>query len=127
MRTTTRLAVAGGGLLAALAVTAGPAQAGPPDDRDDVKAACATFNRVGAETGLWDRHDCSSWRADNRHTVVTVRQNGSTVVRQTTTDRGVDLDFQGWPFTGLHVDLPRVVNINGPAGATTIPVDRPKG
>ncbi|BCJ45694.1 hypothetical protein GCM10010168_58850 [Actinoplanes ianthinogenes] len=120
MNTTTRLAVAGGGMLVTLVMTAGAAQAAPAGDRDDVKAACETFNRVGAQTGLWEHHDCSSWRADQHASVTIVRQNGT--VTRTAISGGADLDFQGWPFTGLTIDLPRVVNVNGPAGAVTVPV-----
>ncbi|WIM98354.1 pentapeptide repeat-containing protein [Actinoplanes oblitus] len=102
MRTTMRLAVAGGGLLAALAMTAGPAQAQPPGDPDGVKAGCETFNRVGARFGLWDHYDCSSWRADQHDSVTVVRhsRNGARTTSHTTVRTGTGVDFTGWPFTG---------------------------
>ncbi|GIF04348.1 hypothetical protein [Actinoplanes siamensis] len=115
MRTTTKLVITGGALLAALALTAGPAQAGPRNDDPDVKAACDTFNRIGAETGLWPRQDCANWHVNR----------GTTSVRT--------VNYQGWwPFTDLDLDLdlpdlhrltnlPAVLNINSPSGSVTVP------
>ncbi|BCY06901.1 hypothetical protein [Actinoplanes sp. L3-i22] len=105
MRTATKIAAVSGGVLAVLAMAAGPAQAGPKDD-PDVRAACDTFNRIGAETGLWTHHDCAHWRA-NRSSVVIISNND-------------------WPID--FGSLPQVVNINGigVGGARTITIAPPR-
>ncbi|GIF12148.1 hypothetical protein [Actinoplanes teichomyceticus] len=115
MRTAMRLAVAGAGTVAALAVPPGPASAAPPAVPDpDVMAACQTFNRIGEETGLWDRQDCSLWRANQQQSVLIV--NGSIqVVRNAGVPRVPVVDVN----VEVPAVLPPVVNINGPAGQTT--------
>ncbi|AEV82896.1 hypothetical protein ACWT_1877 [Actinoplanes sp. SE50] len=119
MRTATKLAVIGGGALTALAMTALPAQAG---GKPDTGSACADFNRIGAETGLWGRYDCADWRVDHSDRVLIVRHHGAATVR--VDDRWPVIDIgRDLPRAG---DLPQVININGPSGAYTIPVRPPR-
>jgi hypothetical protein len=123
MRTATKLVVIGGGMLAALAMTAGPAQAGPKGD-PDVKAACDTFNHIGAETGLWTRFSCANWHANHNSSVLVVNRTGH---------RAGFWNGDRWPFVDIDIDeqlphvtsLPPVVNINGLSGSFTFPVTRP--
>jgi hypothetical protein len=96
MRTATKLAVIGGGMLAALTMTAGPAQADPRGD-PDVRAGCANFNYIGAQTGLWPRFSCTNWRA-NRNSTVVITGNGGPLVTPF-------WNAPGWPFTGLSADF----------------------
>ncbi|MFI1987784.1 hypothetical protein [Actinoplanes sp. NPDC020271] len=110
----TRLAAVSGGILAALAMAAGPAQAAPKDD-PDVRAACDAFNRIGAQTGLWTHQNCANWRV-NRDSSVLIVNNGR--VRAGTWTHGV------WPFD--FGNLPQVINVNGVNGPRTIPVKPPK-
>ncbi len=110
MRTATRLAAVSGGILAVLAMTAGPAQAGPKGD-PDVRAACDTFNRIGAQTGLWTHHNCANWHANRGSSIVIIR-NGR--IRAGAWNQG------DWPFD--FGGLPQVININGVGGPRTIPI-----
>lgn len=110
MRTATRMAAVTGGILAALAMSAGPAQAGGKDD-PDVRAACATFNRIGVQTGLWTRANCANWRANQNGSVLVIT-NGN--VRRTA----------NWPFDVRN--LPSVININGTDGPRIIPLRPPR-
>jgi hypothetical protein len=117
MRTVMRLAAAGGGILAALAMTAGPAQAAPKDD-PDVRAACDTFNRIGAQTGLWTHHNCADWRANRSSSVLIVNGRVRTGV----------WNQSAWPFN--FSNLPQVINVNGVKITSTTPAkphQPPKG
>ncbi|GIE85156.1 hypothetical protein [Actinoplanes regularis] len=104
MRTATKLAVVGGGILTALAMTAGPAQARSTTVNPDVQAACNDYNRIGAATGLWGPADCANWRSTN---VTSVR-----VTNQIGTRAAI------WNGTALPPRLPSVASL--PA-ATALP------
>ncbi|GAA2669414.1 MULTISPECIES: hypothetical protein [Actinoplanes] len=87
MRTTTKLAIAGGGMITALVMTASPAHAGPGD--------CEAFNQVGDQTGLWGPYDCADW--DIHPDTVLIIRPGAEPAEPITRD-----------------DLPTLIDLNGP-------------